>query len=262
MTAKETSHFGKNKYYILGSNFGPYKTNEYYKNLYGFFKNAEDVCFREKYSYELFKSLPNIRYASDIVFNLDVKDIKKTNKKKVIFSIISCEYKIGLEYKKDYEEKMIEMIEFFTKKGYEICLMSFCKEEKDEEAIEAIFQQCSEKLKPKIEKYFYRGNIKEALDRIGDSSLMVGSRFHANIIALLLGKKVIPVLYSDKTKHVIEDMQLNLKMIDIKDIKNFNVKENEEILLQEQNNTQKISEAIKDASRQFEELDKILGKEQ
>ena len=58
--------FGKNKYYVLRSNFGPYKTQGYYNKVYDFFKNAEDVCFREEYSYNLFKDLPNVRYAKEI----------------------------------------------------------------------------------------------------------------------------------------------------------------------------------------------------
>ena len=112
--------FGKNKYYVLGSNFGPYKTQGYYNKVYDFFKNAEDVCFREEYSYNLFKDLPNVRYASDIVFNLDIKDVKNTNRKKAIFSIISCADKIGIQHQNDYENKIIELIKYLKEKQYEI----------------------------------------------------------------------------------------------------------------------------------------------
>lgn len=249
---------GKNEYYILGSNFGPYKTEEYYNNLYKIFEKAEDVCFREKYSYDLFNKLSNVRYASDIVFNLDTKNVTNTNKKRVIFSIISCEYKLGTEYQKDYEEKMIELIKFFEEMGYEICLMSFCKFEKDEEEIEAILKICPKNLLDKISTYYYRGNIEEALNVIGDSSIMVGSRFHANIIALLLGKTILPVIYSDKTKHVIEDMNLKVKTIDIKNINSFDVQKLSKKDLVHKEDITKIKE---DAKRQFEKLDLILGRD-
>ena len=254
---------GKNKYFILGSNFGPYKTQKYFDNLYGVFKNAEDVCFRERYSYELFKKLPNVRYASDIVFNLDTKNIKNTNRKRVIFSIISCEYKMRQEYEEAYEEKIIEMIKFYAKKGYEICLMSFCKIERDEEAIEKILEKCPEDLKENIKTYYYNRNLEEALDIIGDSQIMVASRFHANIIALLLGKRVITLSYSDKTKHVLEDIGLNSNMIDIKEIKDFNIEENEALLLEKPKSEieAKIVNAINDSKKHFEKLDKILGRE-
>ncbi len=260
--SKRDFSLGKNKYYVLGSNFGPYKTQEYFNNIHNFFEKAEDVVFREKYSYELFKDLPNVRYASDIVFNLNTEKIKNTNRKKVIFSIISCKYKMGIEYQKQYEEKMIEMIKYFNQNGYEICLMSFCKAEDDEEAIEEIIKKCTDDLKQKIEKYYYRGNVEEALDIIGDASVMVGSRFHANIVALLLGKKVIPVLYSDKTKHVIEDLKLDLEMIDIRNIKDFHAEKLTGILSNDQEkNKAKIINAIEGSKKQFEKLDEVLGKE-
>ena len=40
---------GKNKRYVLGINFGPYKTQEYYNNIHNMLSNVEDVCFRDKY---------------------------------------------------------------------------------------------------------------------------------------------------------------------------------------------------------------------
>ena len=65
-------YLGKKPYYILGSNFGPYHTQTYYENVHKFFEKAEDVCFREKYSYDLFSDIPQVRYASDIVFTMDL----------------------------------------------------------------------------------------------------------------------------------------------------------------------------------------------
>lgn len=96
--SKRDFSLGKNKRYILGTNFGPYRTQEYYQNIYNIFKNSEDVCFREKFSYDLFKELPNVRYASDIVFSLDTSSIKITNRKRAIISVISCAEKIDEKY--------------------------------------------------------------------------------------------------------------------------------------------------------------------
>lgn len=67
--------------FILGINFGPYK-NSYYCDLYKeLFSKADDVCFREKYSAELFKDLKNVRVAPDIIFGLNTRkyevDIEK-----------------------------------------------------------------------------------------------------------------------------------------------------------------------------------------
>lgn len=63
---KRSLNYEKNyiPYYILGSNVGPWKNKEFPKLLENnIFKNAEDVCFRDKNSYDLYSHLPNIRYA-------------------------------------------------------------------------------------------------------------------------------------------------------------------------------------------------------
>lgn len=249
---------GKNKQYILGCNFGPYKTQEYFNNVKNAFKKAEDVCFREKYSYELFKDLKNVRYAPDILFSLDISEVKITNRKRAIISIVSCSYKLDESYTENYESKMIELINFLIQKGYEICLMSFCKREKDEEAIESIVNRCNEELREKIETYYYRGNVEEALDVLGDSSLIVGARFHANILGMVLGKPVIPVIYGDKIKNVLNDMNANLKTIDIRKIEEFEISSIQQEDLEKVINIEKEREQ---SEKQFKALDEILRRE-
>ena len=206
----------------------------------------------------MFKNLKNVRYAPDILFSMDTSNIKITNRKRAIISIISCSYKIGEKYTENYETKMIELINFLLEKNYEICLMSFCKREKDEEAIESILNKCNKEIREKIETYYYRGNLEEALNIIGDSSLVVGGRFHANILAMVLGKPVIPVIYSDKMKNVLDDMGVNLKTIDIRKIENFSISS---IQQEDLEKITIIEKEKRESEKQFEALDKALGKE-
>ena len=252
---KQDFDLGKNKRYIMGVNFGPYKSESFLKEVKSMFEKAEDVCFRDKYSYNLFQSLPNTRLAADIVFSLNTDDVKITNRKRAVISIVSCDFKVGQEKTKEYEEKMVELIEFLENKGYEICLMSFCKKQDDEKAVESIINKCDDATKERIEKYYYRGDFKEALNVIGDSSLVIGSRFHANIIGMVLGKSVIPIYYSDKTKNVIDDMGLEIKTIDIRKIEEFNVN-----ILKDEDLTKviDISKYKIESSEHFKMLDKIL----
>lgn len=249
---------GKNKRYILGVNFGPYYTQEYYNNIYSIFKNAEDVCFREQYSYNLFKDLPNVRCAPDIVFSMETTGVKKTNRKRAIISVISCIRKLDGSYTEKYEQKIIELMNFLVEKGYEICLMSFCKEEKDEDAIESIIEKCDNTLKNQVETYYYSGNIIEALDVIGDSEVIFGSRFHANIIGLVLNKTIIPIIYSDKTIHVLEDLNIKPKCIDIRKLDEFDVNSlTDEDLTKKYN----IDGQREQAEKHFKKLDIELGRE-
>lgn len=250
---------GKNPYCILGVNFGPYKTDQYYQNVHNFFSKAQDVCFREKYSYNLFKELPNVRCAPDIVFSMDTSKIPITNKKRVIFSIISCKRKISEKYEEQYQNTIIEMTRFFIEKEYEICYMSFCKDEGDEGAIEGILNKCDENIKNKITTYYYRGNIEEALEQLANSQIIVGSRFHANILGMVFGKTIIPMAYSDKTKNVLEDLNFKGKIIDIKNLEQFNIKK--DLTDETLNYKIDISNAKKKAEEHFEKLDELLKKD-
>ena len=184
------------------------------------------------------------------------KNIKMTNSKKVVISVIDCERKAKKEYKENYEKTIIDMVNFFEKNGYEIVLMSYCKKEGDEEAIKSILSKIeNEKIKSKIKTYFYSGNTEEALDVMGDCQIVVGSRFHANILGLVLNKTIIPIAYSDKTLNVLRDMNFKGKIYDIRNLDNF-----ENNSLKEEDLTYKLDVNFqkKDAQRHFEKLDKVL----
>ncbi|MBO5397962.1 MAG: polysaccharide pyruvyl transferase family protein [Clostridia bacterium] len=256
--SKKSFSLGKQPHYIMGINFGPYKTKEYFDNIHGLFKNAEDVCFREEYSYNLFKDLPNVRCAPDIVFSMDTSNIKVTDRKRVVFSIISCRRKMEEKYTKAYEEKIIEMTKFFIDKGYEVCYMSFCKDEFDEEAIEAILNKCDSNLRKNISTYYYKGNRQEALEQLADSQIIVGGRFHANILGLLFGKTVIPMLYSNKTQNVLDNMNFKGKIIDIRKINELDIKKEltKDMLEYKQN----IKYEMEHAEEHFKKLDQVLRK--
>lgn len=244
--------YGNNPYYILGSNFGPYKTEKFYKKGYELFKNAEDVCVRDKYTYNLFKDLPNVRYAPDIVFTLDTSKIKISEEKKAIISVIDCENKLGKQYQEKYENMIKEMIKFFIENGYKVALMSFCKRENDEIAIERILNNLDENTKQQVQKYFYDGNVEEALNYIAQSQIIVGTRFHANILGLLLRKTVIPIIYSNKTTEFLKDIKFEGKTIDIKGDCKFN------LTLEDLKYKKDITNEIEKAQEQFKALDKLL----
>lgn len=295
---------GRKPYYILGSNFGPYHSETYFNNAHKFFEKAEDVCFRDKYSYNLFSDIPAVRYAPDIIFSLDVekllnntiekvkdninvnnikedkdnynkanikdnkKDSDKLHAKRAIFSIISCKNKLDEKYEENYRQAIIEMTKRLINDGYKITYMSFCKNENDELAIEEILNKLNENtnqnstrennLRDFIETYYYRGNIKEALEVIYSSDIIVGTRFHATILGLLLNKTVMPIIYSDKTKHVLEDLNFKGKTVDIRELDNYNIEE----LFENENMNYKLNvkKIRKEAELQFKELDKVLKK--
>ena len=158
-------------------------------------------------------------------------------------------------YTSIYEKTIIDMTKYFINQGYKICYMSFCKNEGDEQAIEEIISKCDKETKQHISKYYYKGNIKEALEELANSQIIVGGRFHANILGMLLKKAVIPMMYSDKTKNVLEDMNFKGKILDIRKLDSFNA---EEISKENMTYKQDCEFQIKDAQKHFEKLDKVL----
>lgn len=242
--------------FIIGSNFGPYKTDKYvdfHKNE--IFNKVQDVCFREKYSFNLFKDLPNVRVAPDIVFGLDISNIKITDNNNVIISVVNCS-KDGMNLNQElYNKKINELIEFFVNKKFEITMMSFSQKQGDEKIIEDIIKMS--KYKDKIKKYFYKGNIEEALNVIGDSKIVIGTRFHANILGMVMGKTVIPIAYSNKTINVLKDMNFKGKYFDLNDFENFDVSKISEADLKYK---QDINYERENAWRHFEKLDQYLKK--
>lgn len=233
------------KTYILGSNFGPYQNDQYVQTHRDIFKKMQDVCFRDDYSYQLFKDIDTVRKASDIVFNLQVKPQVNSDKKAVI-SIIQAK----AQYYDDYHQKMIELIKKLKQDGYKVCLMSFCRLQNDELEIEKLMQEVDVD-----ETYYYRGNIQEALATLNSASLIVGSRFHANILGLLMNKTILPICYSDKTKNVLKDIEFKGKVIDLKEIKQFDVNSLNE---KDYNYHIDITSVIQDANKMFEKLDRVL----
>ena len=103
------------------------------------------------------------------------------------------------------------------------------------------------------------GNMKEALNVLNNSDIIVGTRFHSVILGMLLNKAVVPIIYSDKTKHVLEDLKFQGKTVDIRNLDNYEIEE----LLGKENIKYRlnIDEIRKEAETQFKELDKVLKKE-
>lgn len=243
--------------FILGSNFGPYKTEKYKEFIkQNVLSNAKDVCFRDKYSYDNFSELDNVRYNSDIVFNLDVNNLDIKENKNVVISVIDCNLKKLSKEKEKYERLLKSLISKFIKSDYTVTLMSFCKIQGDEEVINSLYSQCTDEEKKHISKFFYDGNINEALKEIAQSQIVVGSRFHANILGILMNKKILPVAYSDKTINVLKDMKYDGEIIDIRKIDEYDI---EDFSINIDDYKIDIETLIQSANNQFKELDKLLG---
>ena len=207
-------------FYVLGANFGPWHTEAYREKMAEIFAHCKDVCFRDRYSYELFWDVDTVRVAPDILFSYPMPQVP-IREKQVFVSVINC---AGRDESHNldscdarYVENMAKLLNGYLSEGCQLVLASFCKEEGDEEGICKILAAMGCENNPRVQVLCYDGTNAEALTRvIAESEGVVATRFHATILALAAGRPVLPIVYSDKTKYVLEDLGFDGVVYDLR----------------------------------------------
>ena len=118
-----------NRLFVLGINFGPYKTGAYLESCQKYLAGATDVCFRDETSYGLFSHLPNTRLGSDIVFCIEDLCPGVKNKQNTCFiSVMDFGTKKALQpYRDAYLHFLKEQVLEQQAMGRQVVLVSFCK---------------------------------------------------------------------------------------------------------------------------------------
>lgn len=207
-------------YYVIGANWGPCY-NEYFFNYFDkAFDSLNDLCFRDTYSFEVFKYKSNVRCTGDILMAnpLIINSVdKKEKKKQISISVVDATRKSESIYDYEiYENKIAELSNEFSLRGYEVILLSFCEGEGDVVAAKRILNMIPDKSNIKL--LSYHNNWNEMLNTMYESEIMIATRFHATVLGWTLGTKVFSIAYSDKTIHFIEDCELSNSYLKIQDV--------------------------------------------
>ncbi len=244
--------------YVLGANFGPYRSEKFKEAYREAFEKCEWVSFRDKYSYDLFSDLKNVRYAPDIVFSGNFKAYEQ--KDVVAVSVINCDFedRRQSEYTEKYEKMIAEIASYFASMGKKVIVMSFCEYEGDEKTVKRVCGMIDEKYADLVVPYYYRGDIDEAVRIISESSFVVATRLHAMILGLYFGKKIYPVVYNEKVIHTIEDIGYKGRYLSFSDLDGFDIGD----VKYNYDNEFKIDlETIKrESENHFKALDELFGK--
>lgn len=199
----------------VSCNYGPYETEEYFNLSKKVFKTCTDICFRDRYSYELFQDIENARYAPDFVFTYPVIDEEKI-KDSVGITVIDLNIREDLKDKEsEYVQMLTQSIKDYIKEGKTVYLYSFCKREGDENTIAKILDQVND---DKLIIVKYDGNIEEFLKIYTKMEYMICIRFHAMILSALTGQKMYIMSYSEKIDHVNNDLEFNIPTVHINEI--------------------------------------------
>ena len=248
--------FQKKDKFIVGVNFGPYKTEKFYNSFKVAFYNYKDICFRENKSYELFKDLPMARKANDIIFSISSKKLY-VKENAITISVINLKSRELLsEFYNEYINKIKNTISYFINKEISVNLISFCEVEGDYESIMDICGLLSDKEKRKCNIINYKYNLSEVIETLQKSKLVIASRFHAMILGWKYKSVVVPLIYSDKMLNVIKESNFLGYYKKIENINEYDVQRVYDEYLK--NNIFDITLMEKAAQDQFIELDKYL----
>ena len=195
-------------HFLIGANVGPVYTRDYLHTVARELTAYTSVVFRDKASYRLYRSFPNVRYAPDVIFQYPVGDYQIAQTEKQIFlSPISLENRnFDEKDMQGYYGKMAEICRYYIETGYEMVLASFCKREGDLTAIERIRGQLSEDHRRHTRVLSYEGDTGSVLTEMGKSEFLICCRFHSVVLSLLLGKSIYPISYGDKTTNLLSDL--------------------------------------------------------
>ena len=248
-------------FFILGANFGPYRTEDYRRQLNITFNKMEDVCFRDMYSLKKFQGNSKVRYAPDILFSYPMPDVP-VKKNQIFISVVSCSGKDaehGLkEIESAYIENMSKILKEYLKEGYHLVFSSFCREEGDEEEIRKIIDRLRCQDSTKVQTLNYDGtNLIQVLYTLAESEYIIGSRFHAVVLAMAAARPVLPIIYSDKTKNMLDDIGFTGVVFDLRRNEKWDYMHSRENL--DSASFTLPARMIKNSQEHFKRLDEFLG---
>ena len=252
----EKKYFGEIPFLYVGCNFGPYSSSNYYRNAEFVIYNCSSICFRDTYSYGLFKQSKNVRVAPDVLFGMKRSDpCTKKKEKSLGISLIDLSTRSSLaKYYRSYMESISSYIQYKYNDLELIRLFSFCQPEGDVKAIEDLKSILPDMIKDKIEVVAYDGDYRTFLEKFSEVELLLATRFHAMILGFVYGIKTVPIIYSDKMTHVLNDIDQEVPSISLQNM-------SKEILLETIAHSKiiDVKNEIRDSQMQFVDVDNLLN---
>ncbi|MBQ9414451.1 MAG: glycosyltransferase [Clostridia bacterium] len=196
-------------FFSISSNFGPYQTDEYRLFWREQFQKCRDICFRDKDSYELFKDIPSVRYAPDLLFAQPLPTVPVTPGQ-TFLSIFDPTFRgrgLSEETCSGYMNTVVAVIRELLRRGQRVVVSDFCWFE-NAGGIEAMIAQLSEEERQQVAVVNYTGdgNFEPVLTAIAASERVIATRFHAMLFGFIGGKKTLPIVYNPKMRHQLDDL--------------------------------------------------------
>ncbi len=238
--------------YIIGSSFGPYKSENFLLDSRKVLSQVKDVCFRDKKSYELFSDLSNVRISSDVVFAYPKCNVTEKSKS-IGISLIELGWRNELcKYKSKYLCLLKKIGKEALKQGYSVNLYSFCEKEGDSLACEYLKTELiNTNMNSAVNIIKYCDDIDNFISSFCKNEFVVATRFHSIVLSICNNIPVFPISYMNKIDNLLSDIKFDGTCLSIKDLDEFEINKNIELLFVRQN-----IDMIDNS--QFEKLDLIL----
>lgn len=206
------------KNYITGINYGPYKTKKFLNETKKLFRNFDGISVRDNNSYKILKEMkinniglyPDtaLAFKKNRLFNNSEEELKNV----IGLSIINSP---EISNEKEYINKMGGIIKKIIAKGDHVKLFSFQSSDpyNDTKVIDKIYDLLDNKEKMFVKIVQYESNnFEQFLFEFDQCYLIIGSRLHSIILSIIFNKKVVPVIYSDKTVEFLNYIEFNNKL--------------------------------------------------
>lgn len=246
--------------FVLGCNFGPYFSNVFFRKCRGHFSMASDVCFRDFYSEQLFRDLPNVRREMDIVFGYGGgagNPLPGDFGPYVLISVMNLgnSAENGRVYSA-YLRFIKNCIAVLLNRKKRIVLIGFCRAERDALAVEEILSGF-EGNDAIVSFQYPEISIEQAAGLFRYADSVIATRYHSVVLGMLFQKTVYPIAYSEKTVHVLKDIDSGVKYAEINRLESLEA----DAFLAEYGfriSDRRRKEIRESAERQFSELDKKM----
>lgn len=249
--------------YLIGCNFGPFAHEEYLQMYRTLFRDTADLCFRDTYSLSLFPMVETARMAADIVFSYPTELVESVPPlMDVPYLLISTanlakDRDEAANHMDDYVAMLRRLVEDRNRRMCHTVFLGFSTHQKDDETIREILDGVEDSRWNHVYNYPELTST-QALRLIRDAESVVATRYHAMILALLFGKAVCTICYSEKVRHVLEDIDPGAVYVSLDELAAMTPEhlESERVFQISAETRQKL---IASAHTQFRELDKVLS---
>jgi len=195
---------------IIGCNVNRFSSSLARRTAQKEFKTIGLATVRDEASFAFARPLKNesrLFLCPDMLFSLPDSFYSSTAEKDGPLGVSVYHSKYLTEENKTYCRTMADFCDRYGEQtGKEIHLLAFDSgRENDRLAAEEILSQMKRREVCKI--IAHRGDGSEMLNAISRCGAIVGTRFHAIVLALRLGVPFIPISYSEKTENLLRDIE-------------------------------------------------------